>query len=85
MTPDNHDLHERSRQVDVRPRLVLSLPPDSRRLSSNIRVSPYYRAYVNLDTERFPFAPKNDLHLPKTTTSSSGTRTYLATIYKQIP
>jgi len=42
----------------VRPRLVFSLPPDSRRLSSNIRVSPYFRAYVNLDTDYVPFAPE---------------------------
>ncbi len=45
-------------KVVVRPRLVFSRPPDSRRLSSNIRVSPCYRAYVNLDTDQLPFAPE---------------------------
>jgi hypothetical protein len=38
-------------KVVVRPRFVFSLPPDSRRLSSNINVPPYYRPYVNLDTD----------------------------------
>ena len=42
----------------VLPRLVFSLPPDSRRLSSNIKVSPCFSAYVKLDTDRFPFAPR---------------------------
>src|SRR6267378_739830 len=46
-------------KVVVRPRLVFSLPPDSRRLSSNIRVSPYYRAYVYLDTDCLLFAPES--------------------------
>src|SRR5580692_56430 len=48
--------------VVVRPRLVFNLPPDSRRLSSNITVSPYFRAYVSLDTEHFAFAPECGLH-----------------------
>src|SRR5712691_8929204 len=45
-------------KVVVRPRLVFSLPPDSKRLSSNMRFSPAFRPYVNLDTDRVPFAPK---------------------------
>src|SRR5579862_1421643 len=43
--------------IDVHPRLVLSLPPDSIRLSSNIVVSPYFEPYVYFDTGRLPFAP----------------------------
>ncbi len=44
--------------MDVRPRLVFSLPPDSIRLSSNIVILPYFRPYGNLDTDCFPFAPR---------------------------
>jgi hypothetical protein len=57
-------ISRRMANVVVRPRFVFNLPPDSRRLSSNIRVSPYYRAYVNLDTVCFPFAPKLEPHRP---------------------
>src|SRR6266446_410130 len=49
-------------KVVVRPRLVFSLPPDSRRLSSNIRVPPTFKAYVNLDTDCLLFAPESKLH-----------------------
>src|SRR5258708_4148459 len=43
---------------EVRPRLVFSLPPDSIRLSSNMRFSPYFRPYGNLDTDCLLFAPE---------------------------
>ena len=56
-------------KVVVRPRFVFSLPPDSRRLSSNIVVSPCFRAYVYLDTDGLPFAPKIDY--PRTLAKSA--------------
>ncbi|MFZ0760630.1 MAG: hypothetical protein WAM69_11810, partial [Candidatus Sulfotelmatobacter sp.] len=39
---------------------VFSLPPDSRRLSSNIEVSPYFTDHVKLDTDCVPFAPESN-------------------------
>src|SRR5205085_11724036 len=42
----------------VAPRFVLSLPPDSIRLSSNIRLL-LHRPYVRLDTALDPFAPNS--------------------------
>src|SRR5262250_644891 len=51
--------------VVVAPRLVLSRPPDSIRLSSNIGFSVQTRPYVFLDTARFCFAPKPTFRLPR--------------------
>src|SRR5581483_9447475 len=47
--------------VVVIPRFVLSLPPDSMRLSLNIRVSPDTGPYTFLDTKHWRIAPKTDV------------------------
>src|SRR5580704_12667864 len=69
--------------VVVRPRFVFSLPPDSRRLSSNIKVSPYFRAYISLDTDRLPFAPKSDHFAGGATQAPAGGQYALPTNCKQ--
>src|SRR5437867_11456276 len=67
--------------VVVNPRLVLSLPPDSIRLSSNIRFL-LHRPYVLLDTAPSLFAPRdalgmqNPCYLLYLPFKSTGSRTY---------
>src|SRR5438067_4094281 len=55
----------------VTPRFVFSLPPDSRRLSSNIGYLPITGPYVRLDTNCFLFAPKIDQRQTRGTTPRS--------------
>src|ERR1700756_421135 len=49
----------RNETMDVHPRFVFSLPPDSIRLSSNMEFSPTFSdPYGYLDTDYFSFAPR---------------------------
>src|SRR5919108_5656966 len=58
-TPTSATCNTNEKSV-VAPRFVLSLPPDSIRLSSNIRFL-LHRPYVLLDTAPSLFAPRNSL------------------------